>query len=142
MQMKLPHLNSSCAGASLSFSLVTHLQLPYTEIEFCNLMFKPSTWLFVLLTQTKWYKWWFSNSKSFWQNAQRKYIYLLQTTSKFITAVRTEFTEQDTIGIFTNTQDWQCWHYCQLCIQIYLQFSFLFMTYDVSKCDIRYQGMQ
>ena len=23
---------------------------------------------------------------------------------------------------FTNTQGWQCWHYCQFCVPIYLQF--------------------
>ena len=34
------------------------------------------------------------------------------------------------IGFFTNTQNWQHWHYCQLCIPIYLQFPSLFATYD------------
>ena len=38
---------------------------------------------------------------------------------------------------FTNTQSWQCWHYCQLCIPIYLQFSCLFASTDVGKCEIR-----
>ena len=45
------------------------------------------------------------------------------------------------IGFFTNTQNWQHWHYCQFCIPIYLQFPSLFATYDVSKCEIRYQWM-
>ena len=40
---------------------------------------------------------------------------------------------------FTNTQGWQCWHYCQLCVHIYLQFSSLFTTTDVSKYEIRNQ---
>ena len=35
----------------------------------------------------------------------------------------------------------QDWHYCQLCIPIYLQFPSLFETHDVSKYDIRYQWM-
>ena len=37
---------------------------------------------------------------------------------------------------FTITQSWQCWHYCQLCIPIHLQFSSLFATNDVNKCKI------
>ena len=47
-----------------------------------------------------------------------------------------------TFGFFTNTQNWQCWHYCQLCIPTYFQFSSLFAPYDVSKCDTRYQWIQ
>ena len=42
---------------------------------------------------------------------------------------------------FTITQSWQCWHYCQLCIPIYLQFSSLFAPTVVSKCEIRNQGV-
>ena len=42
---------------------------------------------------------------------------------------------------FTITQSWQCWHYCQLCVVIYLQFSSLFATNDASKCEIRNQGI-
>ena len=40
---------------------------------------------------------------------------------------------------FTIIQSWQYWHYCQLCIHIHLQFSSLFATNDVSKCEIRNQ---
>ena len=40
--------------------------------------------------------------------------------------------------VFTNTRKWQCCPYCQLCIAIYLKFSFLFVPYDVCKCEIRY----
>ena len=35
-------------------------------------------------------------------------------------------------GVFTNTQNWQYWHYCQLCIHIHLQFTSLFVPYDLS----------
>ena len=42
---------------------------------------------------------------------------------------------------FTNTQGWQCWHYCQLCVRIYLQFLSLFTLTDVSKCEIRNKGV-
>ena len=45
-------------------------------------------------------------------------------------------------GFFTKTQNWQYWHYCQLCIPIYMQFPSLFTPHDVSKCDIRYQWVQ
>ena len=46
-----------------------------------------------------------------------------------------------TIVFFTITQSWQCWHYCQLCIPIYLQFSSLFITTVVNKCELRNQGV-
>ena len=45
------------------------------------------------------------------------------------------------IVFFTITQSWQCWHYCQLRIRIPLQFSSLFATNDISKCEIRKQGI-
>ena len=41
---------------------------------------------------------------------------------------------------FTVTQNWQCWHYCQLCIPICLQFSSLFAPTDINKLEIRNQG--
>ena len=41
---------------------------------------------------------------------------------------------------FTVTQNLQCWHYCQLCIPICLQFSPLLAPTDVSKLEIRNQG--
>ena len=44
-------------------------------------------------------------------------------------------------GFFTNSQNWQYWHYCQLCIPIHLQFPSLFSPYEVSKCDISYQWL-
>ena len=44
------------------------------------------------------------------------------------------------VVFFTITQSWQCWHYCQLCIPIYLQFSALFAPTVGSKCEIRNQG--
>ena len=40
---------------------------------------------------------------------------------------------------FTNIQSWQCWHYFQLCVPIYLQFSSLFIITVVSKYEIRNQ---
>ena len=40
----------------------------------------------------------------------------------------------------TNTQSWQYWHYCQLCVPVHLQFSSLFASTDISKCEIRVQG--
>ena len=43
------------------------------------------------------------------------------------------------IEFFTNIQGWQYWHYCQLCVPTYLQFSSLFITTDVSKYEIRNQ---
>ena len=42
---------------------------------------------------------------------------------------------------FTNAQNWQKWHYCQLCIPIYLQLHSLFVPYDVNKYEIRYQWL-
>ena len=42
---------------------------------------------------------------------------------------------------FINIKRWQYWHYYQLCIPIYLQFSSLFAPIDVSKCEIRNQGV-
>ena len=44
-----------------------------------------------------------------------------------------------TVDIFTKTQNWRYWHYCQLCIPIYLQFPSLFAQYGISKYEIRYQ---
>ena len=40
---------------------------------------------------------------------------------------------------FTITQSWQCWHYCQLCVPTYLQFSSLFTPTVVNKHEIRNQ---
>ena len=40
---------------------------------------------------------------------------------------------------FTNTQGWQCWHYCQLCAPIYLQFSSVLTSTNVCKREIRNQ---
>ena len=34
-----------------------------------------------------------------------------------------------------------CQLYCQLCISLYLQFPSSVATYEVNKCDIRYQWM-
>ena len=45
------------------------------------------------------------------------------------------------VEFFRNTQGWQCWHYCQLCVPTYLQFLSLFASTDVSKCEIRNQGV-
>ena len=53
-----------------------------------------------------------------------------------------------TIGFFTNTHNWQCWHCCQLCIPIYLEFPFYLhhmrlvnVKLDVSGCRrIIFQG--
>ena len=45
------------------------------------------------------------------------------------------------IVFFTITQSWQCWHYCQLCIPTNLQFSSLFASTVVRKCEIRNQGV-
>ena len=44
------------------------------------------------------------------------------------------------IEFFTVTQNWQCWHYCQLCIPTSLQFSSLFAPTDINKLEIRNQG--
>ena len=44
--------------------------------------------------------------------------------------------------VFTNTQNWQYWHYFQLCILRNLQFSSLFALHDASKCKIRYQWVK
>ena len=44
------------------------------------------------------------------------------------------------IEVFTVTQNWQCWHYCQLCIPLCLQFSSLFAPTDINKLEIRNQG--
>ena len=41
-----------------------------------------------------------------------------------------------TLAVFTNVQDLQYCHYCQLCIPIYLQFSSLLKLIYVSKCEI------
>ena len=48
-------------------------------------------------------------------------------------------TRLSTVFFFTITQSWQCWHYCQLCIPIYLQLSSI--TTDLCKCGIRNQGV-
>ena len=45
------------------------------------------------------------------------------------------------LEFFTNTLSWQCWHYCQICVPTYLQFSPLYAPTDVSKCEIRNQGV-
>ena len=41
--------------------------------------------------------------------------------------------------VFINTQKCQHWHYCQICIPTYLQFSSLYAPHDVSKFKVRYQ---
>ena len=43
---------------------------------------------------------------------------------------------------FTSTQGWQCWHYCQLCVPTYLEFSSLFTLTNVSKWEIGNQRAQ
>ena len=43
-------------------------------------------------------------------------------------------------GSFSQRHRWQCWHYCQLCILIYLPISSLFASTDVGKFEIRNQG--
>ena len=48
-------------------------------------------------------------------------------------------TSKEIFEFFTNTQGWQCWHYCQLCVPIYLEFSPLSTSTSVSKCKIRNQ---
>ena len=45
------------------------------------------------------------------------------------------------IRVFHKSTNWKYCHYCQLCIPIYLQFSSLLATHDVSKCEIRSQWM-
>ena len=45
--------------------------------------------------------------------------------------------ETNPIVLFTNTESWQCWHYCQICVDIHLQFPALLGQYDVSKSEIR-----
>ena len=45
------------------------------------------------------------------------------------------------IEFFTITQSWQCWHYCQLCVPTYFQFSSLIASTDVSTCEISNQGV-
>ena len=42
---------------------------------------------------------------------------------------------------FTITHSWQCWYDGQLCILIYLQFSYPFTPIDVGKCEIRNQDI-
>ena len=44
-----------------------------------------------------------------------------------------------TIEFFTIMQSWQCSHYCQPCILIYLQLPAPFAPIGVSKCEIRNQ---
>ena len=39
---------------------------------------------------------------------------------------------------FTKAQIWLYWHCCQLCVPIYLQFPSLFVTYGISKYEMRY----
>ena len=46
-----------------------------------------------------------------------------------------------TFEIFTVTQSWQCWHYCQLCVPTYFQFSSLIASTDISTCEISNQGV-
>ena len=41
------------------------------------------------------------------------------------------------VEFFTNTQGWQRWHYCQLCVPTYLHFLFLSTSTSVSKWEIR-----
>ena len=45
------------------------------------------------------------------------------------------------LEFFTITESWQCWHYCQLCIHVYLQFSAPFAPIDISECEIRNRGV-
>ena len=47
-----------------------------------------------------------------------------------------------TVEFFTVTQNWQCWHYCQLCIPNCLQFSSLVVPIDINKLEIRNQGVK
>ena len=49
--------------------------------------------------------------------------------------------KRNTVVFFTITLSWQCWHYCQLCISIYLQLSSLFVPTVFSKCEFRNQGV-
>ena len=65
-------------------------------------------------------------------NAQIKALHAVNCLSKVVLSP---------FEFFTNTQGWQFWHYCQRCIPIYLQFSSLFTSIDVSKCEIRNQGV-
>ena len=49
---------------------------------------------------------------------------------------------KDPIEVFTNAQNWQYCHYCQLCIPMYLKFPSLSVPYDASKYEIRYLWIQ
>ena len=66
--------------------------------------------------------------KSLWQ--QKETSFFLRNNDRSLKAM---------VWFFTNAHTWQYWHYCQLCIPIYLRILSLFVTYDVSKCEIRYQ---
>ena len=44
--------------------------------------------------------------------------------------------------VFKITQNWQCWHYCQLHIIICLQFPSLLAPHAFSQCKIRDQQLQ
>ena len=60
--------------------------------------------------------------------------------NKLIKLYRSRSSSSERISrVFTNTQSWQCWHYCQLCIPIYLLFPTLFFYNYVSKCEIRFE---
>ena len=48
-------------------------------------------------------------------------------------ANKTNFRPKFTLRYFTNTQNWQNFHHCQLYISIYLQFRSLFAPCDVNK---------
>ena len=56
-------------------------------------------------------------------------------------ATSAELNFLDLFVFFSIPQSWQCWHYCQLCVPIYFQFSSLFATNEASKCEIRNQGI-
>ena len=70
------------------------------------------------------------------QNRERD---LFQGCARFGSVCANSAHNRITIVFFTNTQGWQCWHYCQLCVPIYLQFLFL-STSTASTCEIRNQG--
>ena len=75
------------------------------------------------------------NSRTPYVKTRSKLISLSVNNAEIFLLVTT------TLVFFTITQSWQCWHYCQLCVAIYLQFSSLFATNDTSNCEVRNQGI-
>ena len=56
---------------------------------------------------------------------------------KFQARRQAKVTSHSQVSTFlTNTESWQCWHYCQLCTPIHLQFVAKLGHCDVSKCEI------